>query len=76
MVAEVGAAKPDVAMFERALALAEVEPAVAVHVGDSVENDVEGARAAGIRSVLVARDGGHPPGVEAIRSLTELPALL
>jgi putative hydrolase of the HAD superfamily len=74
--AQVGAAKPDGAMFERALALAEVEPAEAVHVGDSVENDVEGARAAGIRPVLVARDGGPPPGVESIRSLAELPALL
>jgi putative hydrolase of the HAD superfamily len=74
--AEVGAAKPDVAMFERALALAEVEPAEAVHVGDSVENDVEGARAAGIRAILVARDGSRPPGVEAIRSLADLPALL
>jgi putative hydrolase of the HAD superfamily len=74
--AEVGAAKPDVAMFELALALAEVEPGEAVHVGDSVENDVAGARAAGIRAVLVARDGGRPPGVEAIRSLADLPALL
>ena len=60
--ADVGAAKPDAAMFERALALAGVEPAEAVHVGDSVENDVEGARAVGIRAVLVARDGGPAAG--------------
>ena len=74
--ADVGAAKPDAAMFERALALAGVEPPDAVHVGDSIENDVEGARAAGIRAILVARGGGPAPGVEAIRSLTELSALL
>jgi FMN phosphatase YigB (HAD superfamily) len=37
---------------------------------------VEGARAAGIRAVLVRRDGDPPTGVETIRSLLELPALL
>jgi putative hydrolase of the HAD superfamily len=74
--AEVGVGKPGRAIFERALALAGVGPGEAVHVGDSLENDVAGARAAGIRPVLVARDGGAPAGVEAIRSLAELPALL
>ena len=47
-----------------------------MHVGDSVENDVAGARALGIRPVLVARDGAAPEGVEAVGSLAELPALL
>jgi putative hydrolase of the HAD superfamily len=74
--AEVGVAKPDRVIFERALAIAGVEPGKAVHVGDSLENDVAGARAAGIRAVLVARDGGAPAGVEAIRSLAELPTLI
>ena len=74
--AEVGAAKPDSAIFERALDVARAEPGEAVHVGDSLENDVAGARAAGIRPVLVARDGAAPGGVDAIRSLAELPALL
>jgi len=74
--AEVGVAKPGRAIFERALELARAEPGQAVHVGDSLENDVAGARATGIRPVLVARDGSAPAGVEAIRSLAELPALL
>jgi putative hydrolase of the HAD superfamily len=74
--AEVGVAKPGRAIFERALELAGAQPADAVHVGDSVENDVAGALAAGIRPVLVARDGSSPAGVETIRSLTELPSLL
>jgi putative hydrolase of the HAD superfamily len=74
--AEVGVGKPGPAIFERALAIAGVEAGEAVHVGDSLENDVAGARAAGIRPVFVARDGGAPAGVEAIRSLAELPALL
>ena len=63
-------------MFERALAIAGVEPAEALHVGDKVDNDVEGAGAAGVRAVLVQREGDPPPGVEAIRSLRELAALL
>jgi putative hydrolase of the HAD superfamily len=74
--AEVGAAKPDPRVFERGLELARARPEEAVHVGDSLENDVAGARALGIRAVLVARDGPAPEGVEAVRSLTELPALL
>jgi putative hydrolase of the HAD superfamily len=74
--AEVGVAKPGAAIFERALELAAVRAEDALHVGDSLENDVAGARAAGIRALLVARDGAAPPGVEAIRSLAELPALL
>jgi 2-haloalkanoic acid dehalogenase type II len=74
--AEVGVAKPDPAIFERALELARARPGEAVHVGDSPANDVAGARAAGIRPVLVARDGSPPAGVDAIRSLAELPSLL
>jgi len=53
-----------------------VEPGEALHVGDKVDNDIEGAAAAGVRGVLLQREGEPPPGVEAIRSLEELPALL
>jgi putative hydrolase of the HAD superfamily len=71
--AEAGAAKPDPRIFRRALALAGVRPEDAVHVGDSVEHDVAGARAAGVEPVLVVRDGGDAPrGVRAIRSLSSL----
>jgi putative hydrolase of the HAD superfamily len=74
--AEVGAGKPDRRVFERGLELAGVGPREAVHVGDSLENDVAGARALGIRALLVVRDGPAPEGVEAVSSLAELPALL
>jgi putative hydrolase of the HAD superfamily len=74
--ATAGAAKPDPAVFRRALELAGAESADAVHVGDSLDNDVEGARALGIRAILVQRDGDPPAEVEAVRVLTELPALL
>lgn len=74
--AAVGAAKPDAAVFEAGLELAGCSAAEAVHVGDSVANDVEGARAAGLRAILVRRDGDPPPGVEAVRSLRELSAIV
>jgi putative hydrolase of the HAD superfamily len=75
--AEVGAAKPDAAIFAHALALAGVGAEAAWHVGDSVDADVLGALAAGLRAVLVARDGPAtaPPGVPVVAALTELPAL-
>jgi putative hydrolase of the HAD superfamily len=71
--AEVGARKPAPAIFERALALVGAPASAAIHVGDSLEEDVAGARAAGIEPVLVRRDGGEPvPGVRTITSLAEL----
>ena len=74
--AEVGAAKPNPRVFQRALGLAGVEPGEALHVGDKVDNDVEGAAAAGVRAVLIQREGDPPAGVDSIRSLSELSALL
>jgi putative hydrolase of the HAD superfamily len=76
--AEIGAAKPDPAIFRHALARAGgVEPAAALHAGDSLDADVAGARAAGLRAVLVARGGEPAPaGVPAIVSLAELAAFL
>ena len=74
--AEVGAAKPAPRVFQRALAVAGVEPGEALHVGDKVDNDIKGAAAAGVRGVLLQREGEPPPGLEAIRTLDELPALL
>ena len=75
--AELGHAKPDRAIFARALEVAEAPPAQALHAGDSPDVDVAGALAAGLRAVLVARDGAvaAPSGVPVIRSLAELPAL-
>jgi len=74
--AVVGAAKPAVDVFRAGLELAGCSAAEAIHVGDSLENDVEGARAAGLRAILVLRDGDPPVDVETVRSLGELPALV
>jgi putative hydrolase of the HAD superfamily len=76
--AAAGARKPDARLFEAALRVARCDPGEAVHVGDSVANDVEGARAAGLRAVLVDRDGdgGGPAGVPVITELRELAAVI
>jgi putative hydrolase of the HAD superfamily len=56
--AAAGARKPDPAIFAIALKLAGSDAAAALHVGDSAVEDVAGARAAGIRALLIDRDGG------------------
>lgn len=72
--AEAGARKPDPALFLEALRVAGVAADEAIHVGDSVEEDVRGARGAGIEAVLLRRDGAAAPapGVRTVVSLTEL----
>lgn len=77
--AEVGAGKPQPALFERALALAGVRAADALMVGDSPDTDVAGAVALGIDAVLVDRcrsSAPPPPPTRRITSLAELPALI
>jgi putative hydrolase of the HAD superfamily len=79
--AQVGDPKPGRAIFDAALTLAgSSSPRAAVHVGDSVADDVHGALAVGIQPVLLHREhaepGVPPPGVPVIRSLAELGALL
>ena len=75
---DVGAAKPNPAIFLAALSRSGVQASEAVHVGDQLSSDVRGALAVGIRPVLIDRDGNHPRYRECPRidSLSELPALL
>jgi putative hydrolase of the HAD superfamily len=69
--ASVGAAKPDPAIFRAALEVADCEASEALHVGDSNEEDVAGAGAAGIRALLLDRSGAGD-----LASLAELPSAL
>ncbi len=75
--AETGAVKPAPRMFSALLGLLRVAPGDAVMVGDSVEDDVQGAVACGCGAILLDRAGraaGAP--VPRIESLAELPAAL
>jgi HAD superfamily hydrolase (TIGR01509 family) len=83
---EVGLRKPRREIFEAALARLGVAPREAVHVGDNLEADVEGAAAAGLRTVWLTRRVGDPEAARAayrgppphwiVRDLGEIPALL
>ncbi len=54
---EVGVSKPNPAIFRLALHNAGVRPTEAIHVGDVFEADVVGAEKAGMKGVLIDRDG-------------------
>jgi len=72
-----GRTKPHPSIFEAVLERIEVEPADAAMVGDSFEDDVEGARAAGIeRAFLLDRDGRYPELEPRLPDLYALPAAL
>lgn len=58
---EVGAAKPDPALFQTAMAAAGVGPDEALHVGDDPLRDVQAARALGLSVVWMNRDGQDWP---------------
>ena len=73
-----GVAKPDPQVFLRTLTALDVTPERALYVGDSYDNDVVGARAAGLTPVLVDRfeiqfdghDAEHR--IVSLRGLNEL----
>ena len=78
---DAGVLKPDPRIFSLLLARAGVVPERALHAGDDVVADVEGARRAGITPVWVNRDGADWPAAASpqpltVRSLAELATLL
>ena len=70
--------KPHPPIFLAALSKAGVEPHEALHVGDQVTSDIQGARSVGINPVLLDRDGNHPgfDDCPRIETLMALPMLL
>ncbi len=68
---ETGQPKPAPAMFERAAAVLRLPPQALLHVGDSPQEDVAGARAAGLRALLLDRKA-KPGAAGVIGTLTEL----
>jgi putative hydrolase of the HAD superfamily len=72
---EVGFAKPSPVIFEHAAKRLGIAPENIVHVGDSAEEDVAGAQAAGLGGLLLDRDKkAVQPG--QIFSLGQLEVLL
>jgi HAD superfamily hydrolase (TIGR01549 family) len=72
-----GRTKPHPTIFRAVLERLGVEPAQAAMVGDSPEDDVEGARAAGIGAAfLLDRDDRYPDEPDRLPDLLALPAAL
>jgi putative hydrolase of the HAD superfamily len=71
-----GRTKPHPEIFRHALALLEVEPEDAAMIGDSYEDDIEGARALGMKAFLLDRDGRRPDEPDRLTDLFSLPAAL
>jgi 2-haloalkanoic acid dehalogenase type II len=79
---EAGSCKPDPRIFAQALERAECAPGEAIFVGDSLDQDIAGARRAGIRAVLIwHREDREPPAKEhppdhVIRRIPDVMGLL
>ncbi|MDQ3067808.1 MAG: HAD family hydrolase [Actinomycetota bacterium] len=71
-----GRTKPHPEIFQHALALLDVRPEDAAMVGDSYEDDIEGARALGMRAFLLDRDDRRPDEPDRLPDLYALPAAL
>lgn len=76
-----GRSKPDPAIFREALRRLGLRPDEVLHVGDHPQNDLAGARRAGLHALLLVRDGcasGSRPveGSGVVHSLLEVPARL
>jgi HAD superfamily hydrolase (TIGR01549 family) len=71
-----GWVKPHPTIFRTALERLEVRASEAAMVGDSLAEDVEGARALGLRAILVDREDRHPDVDGRITTLYALPAAL
>jgi putative hydrolase of the HAD superfamily len=70
--ARVGYRKPHPEIFRAAALMAGEAPGALLYVGDNVAHDVQGARAAGMRAVLIDRDA-KSADASAIRTLMEVP---
>jgi HAD superfamily hydrolase (TIGR01549 family) len=71
-----GKTKPHETIFRRMLELLDVPAVDAVMVGDTIEDDVEGARAVGMRAILVDRECLYPDADDRLDDLTTLPQAL
>jgi putative hydrolase of the HAD superfamily len=71
-----GRVKPHASIFRAALGELGVEPEQAAMVGDSPEDDIEGARALGMRAFLLDREDRFPDLPDRLPDLYALPAAL
>ena len=78
---QVGALKPDPAIFRKVIEGTDLQAHEVVYVGDDPLLDVVGARSAGMQAIWIDRQGSEwpreiEPAAHTVRSLTELTQLL
>jgi len=77
---EVGVRKPDPRIFRHALRAIDTDPAGAVFVGDRMNDDIVGAQAVGMRTILTRQFRQEDPGVvipdAVVDRLSEVPAVI
>jgi putative hydrolase of the HAD superfamily len=71
-----GRVKPHPTIFQAVLERLGVQAEQAAMVGDSPEDDLEGARALGMRAFLVDREGVYPDAPDRLPDLFALPAAI
>jgi FMN phosphatase YigB (HAD superfamily) len=77
---ELGVTKRWRQAFTSTLASLGVPPGEALHVGDSPEADLRGAKAVGMRAALLLQNNPHPEGIPladlVLDKITDLPGML
>lgn len=73
---DLGVRKPSPRIFRHVLSELGVEPEEAVHVGDNIEADMEGAEGVGITPIWIRNPDSPPWHGYAINSICDLPELL
>jgi putative hydrolase of the HAD superfamily len=73
--ADVGNKKPHPAMFEAPLSAMRLKPEQAIHIGDHLVDDIQGADGVGMHSIWVNLVGGQPADVTPSREVTHLSAV-
>jgi len=68
--------KPDVEIFKKSLRELRADKQQTAHVGDSWENDILGAQAAGIKTVWISPESQSQADCPVIKSIAELPSVL
>jgi HAD superfamily hydrolase (TIGR01549 family) len=71
-----GYVKPHPTIFQSALEQLGVAPPQAAMVGDSLAEDIEGARALGMQAILIDREDRHPDVEQRLKDLYGVPAAL
>ena len=72
---EAGELKQSGALITHAITELGAQPADVIYIGDSIETDIEGAQAAGIRAILVDRKGRREYD-DKVANLLDLPGYL